>query len=173
MEREREARAGDYITKVITITPGIGEAGNTIAYGAIEGALYIRGVVGERRRQQAERDADTLGLDGFGKVDVVSSFGNFAILGLFVALFLVVNFLPRRAGTASRVVRPGLAAPFLLFAFPMLAAVGAEEFADSRPEVERVPNSWFDTDKRLQQLKDAQAMEQRQLPPAPTAVAHP
>jgi beta-aspartyl-peptidase (threonine type) len=39
----------------------------------------------------------------------------------------------------------------------MLAAGGAEEFADSRPEIERVPNAWFDTEKRLQQLHEEQA----------------
>jgi beta-aspartyl-peptidase (threonine type) len=48
----------------------------------------------------------------------------------------------------------------------MLAAAGAEEFADSRPEIERVPNAWFDTDKRLQQLREAQALEAKQLDPA-------
>jgi len=41
----------------------------------------------------------------------------------------------------------------------MLAAGGAEEFADSRPEIDRVPNSWFDTDKRLKQLHDEQAKQ--------------
>jgi beta-aspartyl-peptidase (threonine type) len=48
----------------------------------------------------------------------------------------------------------------------MLAAQGAEEFADSRPEIERVPNSWFDTEKRLKQLREAQALEQEDLDPA-------
>src|SRR4249919_2336642 len=43
----------------------------------------------------------------------------------------------------------------------MLVSQGAEEFADLRPEIERVPNSWFDTDTRLQQLKEAQALETR------------
>jgi beta-aspartyl-peptidase (threonine type) len=51
----------------------------------------------------------------------------------------------------------------------MLAAGGAEEFADSRPEIERVPNSWFDTDKRLLQLREAQALEAKQQAPAPGA----
>ena len=48
----------------------------------------------------------------------------------------------------------------------MLAAGGAEDFADSRPEIERVPNSWFDTEKRLKQLKEAQALELREQAPA-------
>jgi beta-aspartyl-peptidase (threonine type) len=48
----------------------------------------------------------------------------------------------------------------------MLAAGGAEEFADARPEIERVPNSWFDTEKRLQQLKEAQALERKHEDPA-------
>ena len=48
----------------------------------------------------------------------------------------------------------------------MLVSGGAEEFADLRPEIERVPNSWFDTDKRLQQLKEAQALEAKHEDPA-------
>jgi beta-aspartyl-peptidase (threonine type) len=42
----------------------------------------------------------------------------------------------------------------------MLAAAGAEEFADSRTDIERVDNHWFDTDKRLEQLREEQAKEQ-------------
>lgn len=38
----------------------------------------------------------------------------------------------------------------------MLAGEGAEAFADSRPEIERVPNDWFDTDKRRRALEKAQ-----------------
>jgi beta-aspartyl-peptidase (threonine type) len=53
----------------------------------------------------------------------------------------------------------------------MLAAAGAEEFADARPEIERVPNSWFDTEKRLKQLHEEQAKEKAALaeaqPPTP------
>ncbi|NUO77566.1 MAG: isoaspartyl peptidase/L-asparaginase [Lysobacter sp.] len=41
----------------------------------------------------------------------------------------------------------------------MLAAAGAEAFADTRPEIERVPNSYFDTPKRRQQLEKAQREE--------------
>ena len=41
----------------------------------------------------------------------------------------------------------------------MLAGPGAETFADSRPEIERVENSWFDTPRRRQQLEEAQAKE--------------
>jgi beta-aspartyl-peptidase (threonine type) len=48
----------------------------------------------------------------------------------------------------------------------MLAAGGAEKFADTRPEIERVENHWFDTDRRLQQLREAQAFEQEQRQPA-------
>ena len=38
----------------------------------------------------------------------------------------------------------------------MLAGAGAEAFADSRPEIERVPNDWFDTDRRRRALEKAQ-----------------
>lgn len=41
----------------------------------------------------------------------------------------------------------------------MLAAQGAEAFADTRPDIERVPNNWFDTDKRRQQLDAAKRKE--------------
>lgn len=41
----------------------------------------------------------------------------------------------------------------------MLAGAGAEKFADTRPELERVENSWFDTERRRQQLEAAQAKE--------------
>ena len=41
----------------------------------------------------------------------------------------------------------------------MLAGLGAEKFADGRPEIERVPNNWFDTERRRKQLEDAQAKE--------------
>ena len=41
----------------------------------------------------------------------------------------------------------------------MLAGAGAEKFADSRPELERVQNSWFDTERRRRQLEAAQAKE--------------
>jgi beta-aspartyl-peptidase (threonine type) len=41
----------------------------------------------------------------------------------------------------------------------MLAGTGAEKFADSRPEIERVPNSWFDTERRRMQLEAARAKE--------------
>ncbi|KAF1720373.1 isoaspartyl peptidase/L-asparaginase family protein [Pseudoxanthomonas wuyuanensis] len=39
---------------------------------------------------------------------------------------------------------------------------GAEQFADTQPRIERVPNAWFDTETRLQQLRQAQAREQAQ-----------
>ena len=41
----------------------------------------------------------------------------------------------------------------------MLAAGGAEAFADTQKDIERVPNSYFDTDKRRQQLEKAQRDE--------------
>jgi beta-aspartyl-peptidase (threonine type) len=41
----------------------------------------------------------------------------------------------------------------------MLAGAGAEAFADTRPEIERVANDWFDTDVRRRQLEKAQAAE--------------
>ena len=41
----------------------------------------------------------------------------------------------------------------------MLAAGGAEEFADSRKDIERVDNHWFDTERRLKQLREEQAKE--------------
>lgn len=41
----------------------------------------------------------------------------------------------------------------------MLAGAGAEKFADSLADIERVPNSYFDTDRRRRQLDDAQAKE--------------
>jgi beta-aspartyl-peptidase (threonine type) len=41
----------------------------------------------------------------------------------------------------------------------MLAGTGAEKFADTHPELERVKNSWFDTERRRQQLEAAQAKE--------------
>lgn len=41
----------------------------------------------------------------------------------------------------------------------ILAGTGAEQFADSRPEIARVSNGWFDTDIRRQQLEKAQAAE--------------
>ena len=42
----------------------------------------------------------------------------------------------------------------------MLAAGGAEKFADSRPEIERVAPDWFDTPHRRKQLELAQQSEQ-------------
>lgn len=51
----------------------------------------------------------------------------------------------------------------------MLAGAGAEAFADTQPRIERVPNSWFDTEHRRKQLEQAQADEKKQaalgLPP--------
>ncbi|MGH8076888.1 MAG: isoaspartyl peptidase/L-asparaginase family protein [Lysobacter sp.] len=41
----------------------------------------------------------------------------------------------------------------------MLGGAGAEAFADSRPEIERVPNNWFDTEPRRRALEKAQREE--------------
>lgn len=43
----------------------------------------------------------------------------------------------------------------------MLAGEGAERFADTQPQIERVDNACFDTDVRRQQLQAAQAAERR------------
>jgi len=43
----------------------------------------------------------------------------------------------------------------------MLAGAGAERFADTRKEIERVANAWFDTDIRREQLHRAQEAERR------------
>ena len=42
----------------------------------------------------------------------------------------------------------------------MLIGDGAEAFADTRPELERVGNDWFDTDHRREQLEQARAREE-------------
>lgn len=47
----------------------------------------------------------------------------------------------------------------------MLATAGAEQFADSRPEIERVDPKYFDTERRWKQLQDAKARESAVLPP--------
>ncbi|MCI4567827.1 isoaspartyl peptidase/L-asparaginase [Lysobacter sp. CFH 32150] len=39
----------------------------------------------------------------------------------------------------------------------MLAGTGAEKFADTLPDIVRVPNTWFDTERRRKQLDDARA----------------
>ena len=44
----------------------------------------------------------------------------------------------------------------------MLATAGAEAFADTLPEIERVPNTWFDTPHRREQLEKAQRAEAQQ-----------
>jgi beta-aspartyl-peptidase (threonine type) len=41
----------------------------------------------------------------------------------------------------------------------MLVGQGAEAFADTRKEIERVPNTWFDTEIRRKQLEAAKARE--------------
>ncbi|MBC7656962.1 MAG: isoaspartyl peptidase/L-asparaginase [Frankiaceae bacterium] len=44
----------------------------------------------------------------------------------------------------------------------MLVALGAEKFADTQPGIGRVDPSYFDTDRRWQQLLDARALESAQ-----------
>ena len=73
----------------------------------------------------------------------------------------------RRAGAVAgvRTVRhPVLLARAVMAHSPhvFLAAEGAEAFADTRPELERVANRWFDTERRRQQLEAAKEREQRQ-----------
>lgn len=46
----------------------------------------------------------------------------------------------------------------------MLASAGAEQFADTRKEIERVDPKYFDTEKRWKQLLDARAVESAVLP---------
>jgi beta-aspartyl-peptidase (threonine type) len=55
----------------------------------------------------------------------------------------------------------------------MFAGGGAEKFADSRPEIERVEPSWFDTERRRQQLEKAQAKEREEAKSADADVAAP
>lgn len=70
----------------------------------------------------------------------------------------------RRAGAVAGVTTvrsPILLARAVMEHSPhvMLAGAGAEAFADSRPEIERVSNDWFDTPQRRQQLEKAQRAE--------------
>lgn len=67
----------------------------------------------------------------------------------------------RRAGAvagARTVKNPVLLAEAIMEHSPhvMLAGAGAEAFADTRPELERVDPSYFDTPHRLEQLRKAQ-----------------
>ncbi len=48
----------------------------------------------------------------------------------------------------------------------MLAGAGAEAFADSRPEIERAANTWFDTEPRRRALEKAQREEAANNPQA-------
>jgi beta-aspartyl-peptidase (threonine type) len=48
----------------------------------------------------------------------------------------------------------------------MLAGAGAEAYADTRNEIERVPNTWFDTDVRRRQLELAKERETAGVAPA-------
>ncbi len=71
----------------------------------------------------------------------------------------------RRAGAVAgvRTVRhPILLARKVMEQSPhvMLIGDGAEAFADGFKDLERVENSWFDTDRRREQLQKAQAREQ-------------
>jgi beta-aspartyl-peptidase (threonine type) len=49
----------------------------------------------------------------------------------------------------------------------MLAGMGAEAFADTRPEIGRVSNRWFDTDRRREQLEQARKRERAGQAQAP------
>lgn len=53
----------------------------------------------------------------------------------------------------------------------MLAGAGAEAFADTRPEIERVRNDWFDTEVRRRQLEQARAAERTQAATGVPAMA--
>jgi beta-aspartyl-peptidase (threonine type) len=82
----------------------------------------------------------------------------------------------RRAGavTGVRTVRnPVLLAQAVMEHTPhvFLAAEGAERFADTRPEIERVPNDWFSTPRRREQLETLRERERRQAGAAPAAIA--
>ncbi len=67
----------------------------------------------------------------------------------------------RRAGAVAGVTTvrsPILLARAVMEHSPhvMMAGAGAEAFADTRPDIERVDNSWFDTDHRRRALEQAQ-----------------
>ncbi len=72
---------------------------------------------------------------------------------------------PRRAGAVagvSTVRSPILLSRAVMERSPhvMLAAAGAEKFADEHPDIERVAPDWFDTDRRREQLEKARQREQ-------------
>lgn len=82
----------------------------------------------------------------------------------------------RRAGAVAgvRTVRhPVLLARAVMerSAHVMLAGDGAEAFADTLPQLERVPNDWFDTDARRLQLDQAREREARAANPQNAAQA--
>jgi L-asparaginase / beta-aspartyl-peptidase len=73
----------------------------------------------------------------------------------------------RRAGAVAGVTtvkNPILLARSVMEKSPhvMLAGEGAEKFADTLKDIDRVDPKYFDTEKRLQQLKDAKAKEAAQ-----------
>ena len=53
----------------------------------------------------------------------------------------------------------------------MLAGTGAEQFADTQTQIQRVPNAWFDTDVRRKQLELAKQREDAQASDAIPTVA--
>jgi len=74
----------------------------------------------------------------------------------------------RRAGAVAgvRTVRnPVLLARLVMERTPhvMLMGEGAEQFADAQPEIERVPNHWFDTEHRREQLERARREQSEQV----------
>ncbi len=78
----------------------------------------------------------------------------------------------RRAGAVAGVttVRSPIALARAVMAHSphvMLAGAGAEAFADTRSDIARVANTWFDTDKRRRQLDVARSKQQaRAMTPA-------
>jgi beta-aspartyl-peptidase (threonine type) len=74
----------------------------------------------------------------------------------------------RRAGAVAGVTtvkNPILLARSVMEKSPhvMLAGEGAEKFADTQKDIERVDPKYFDTEKRWQQLQDAKAKEMAEL----------
>ena len=73
----------------------------------------------------------------------------------------------RRAGAVAGVTtirNPVLLAQAVMEHSPhvMLAGSGAEKFADTQKQIDRVPNTWFDTDVRRKQLELARQRERAQ-----------
>lgn len=83
----------------------------------------------------------------------------------------------RRAGAVAgvrNVRHPVLLARAVMEHTPhvFLVAEGAEAFADTRPEIERVPNEWFHTPRRREQLDAIRQREQHQAAGESAALSH-